>query len=79
MIKVVIYDLDDLMVDSLPLHNETWERLFKEYGVNFKDFPDTLRSHLIGMRIVDVTQEFKEYFNVKEDLEVLYNKRQKIF
>lgn len=34
-IKVVLFDMDGVLIDSMPYHSETWVKSFKEHGVVF--------------------------------------------
>lgn len=79
MIKAIIYDLDDLMVNSIALHIKAWDILFSEYHVKISDLPPDLSSHFMGMRISDVLKEMINYFNLEVDYQTLYQKRQEIF
>ncbi len=79
MIKAVIYDLDDLMVNSIGLHKKAWNVLFAAYGVNVADIPAELESKFVGMRVSDILEKIVAYFKVKADLNELYQNRQEIF
>lgn len=79
MIKAVIYDLDDLMVNSNPLHGEAWGILLEKYGRKRSDLPENLRSKWIGMRVIDITKEIIKKLKLKVDLESFYKERTKIF
>ncbi|MFA5021716.1 MAG: HAD family phosphatase [Patescibacteria group bacterium] len=79
MIKAAIYDLDDLMVNSLPLHRRAWDILFNEYQVKTADLPPNLSSRFVGMRISDILKEMINHFKLKADYQILYQKRQEIF
>jgi beta-phosphoglucomutase len=35
MLKGAIFDLDGVVVDTIPLHFEAWKRMFAEYGADF--------------------------------------------
>jgi len=79
MIKAVIYDLDDLMVNSIGLHEKAWRLLLKEYQADHGALPADLRSSFVGRRIIDILQVIKDYFNLPATLEDLYQKRTAIF
>jgi beta-phosphoglucomutase len=35
MAKAVIFDLDGIVVDTVPLHFKAWQKMFNEYGKDF--------------------------------------------
>ena len=79
MIKAVIYDMDDLMVNSDPLHIVAWEKLLTEYGHKFSDLPESTRSNFIGKRVSDICEEIINTLNLDTDFESFYEKRIKLF
>ena len=79
MIKAVIYDMDDLMVNSDPLHAQAWEQVLQEYGHSFQELPKELRSGFIGMRVSDICEKIISHFKLEVIHEEFYNKRIKIF
>lgn len=78
MIKAIIYDLDDLMVDSNFLHIESWE-ILKEYGHSLSEIPLEKQSHYIGMRVIDITEDIVKTLNIKATVKEVFEKRNKIF
>jgi len=78
MIKAIIYDLDDLMINSNPLHVKTWDRLLKEYGYRFSDLPQEIRSEFIGMRVTDILREVIKQLELNVDESKFYKKRMEI-
>lgn len=79
MIKAVIYDLDDTMVNSDPLHARAWEELLKDYGYKFRDLPEHMRSGFIGMRVIDIVKEIADYLKLDTSPDYLYRKRIDVF
>lgn len=79
MVKAVIYDLDDTMVNSDPLHARAWEELLKEYGYKFGDLPEHMRSSFIGMRVIDIVKEIAAYLKLDASTDKLYQKRVEAF
>jgi len=79
MIKAIIYDLDDLMVNSIGLHKEANKKVFKNYNVDFNKLPKELYYKFVGMRVVDILEIFIKEFNLKINLKDLEDKREKIF
>lgn len=78
MIRAVIYDLDDLMVNSHLLHVEASERVFKKYKISQKSLPEHIRSGFIGMRVSDILRELIKIYNLKVNFEKVYKEREKI-
>src|SRR5260370_40249688 len=79
VIKAVIFDLDDTMVNTCPLHIESWYILLKQYHKNYDEVSEEMRSRFMGMRIKEVAKEVKAYFQLDTDLESFYQKRIAIF
>lgn len=51
MLKCVIYDMDDLMVNSYPLHEEVDKLLVKGFGHEFDEIPQDIRSVLLVVEL----------------------------
>jgi len=79
MIKAIIYDMDDLMVNSDPLHTIAWEKLLKKFDKKFSDIPEELKAKFIGIRVIDTCKKIIEIFNLNTDLNSFYDERIKIF
>lgn len=79
MIKAVVFDLDDTIVNSEPLHRLAWAQLLQEYNYKITDIPQEMQESQMGMRISDVIKERASYLNLKDDLETISKKRSKIF
>jgi HAD superfamily hydrolase (TIGR01509 family) len=76
MPKAVIYDLDDLMVNSYPLHAEAWKILLLRYGFTGNRI---VESGHIGMRVKDVAAEIAKELKLSIDPEALYKQHEEIF
>jgi HAD superfamily hydrolase (TIGR01509 family) len=79
MIKAIIYDMDDLMVNSDPLHIVAWEKILQNFNKKFTDIPEEIRSKFIGMRVIDISKSIIEILHLDTDLESFYNERINIF
>ena len=79
MIKGVIYDLDDLMVDSHHLHLKAFDALLIRYGHKYGELPEELRAKFIGRRVIDILKEMARYFGIEESAESLQEERSSIF
>lgn len=79
MIKAVIYDLDDLMVNSAPTHFKATDILLQKYGHKYEELPGDLKTDFIGKRVIDVLKDIVEYFKISADFNELYAERMQIF
>jgi len=79
MIKGIIYDLDDLMVNSHPLHVQATEAVLEKFGHSFDELPEKLKSSFVGMRVIDILEETIEYLKIDVSLENFYQERNNIF
>jgi beta-phosphoglucomutase len=50
-LKAVIFDLDGVVTDTVPLHYKAWKKLFDELGVDFS--PEIYRKHVDGIPRID--------------------------
>lgn len=75
MIKGIIFDLDDTMVNSEPLHSETWSQLLKEYSHQVNEIPKAMQINQMGMRVLDVVKERALYLNLNDSIETIYKRR----
>lgn len=75
MIKGVIFDLDDTIVNSNPLHTEAWNQLLNTYNHSLDDIPKNLRANQLGVRVIDTAKFITNYLNLKDDVETVYKKR----
>jgi len=79
MIKAVIFDFDDTMVDSEPLHQKAWDLLLANYGFKLKDIPIEKRKKFIGMKSSDVARDIVSSLKIAEDPQSFYQKKAGIF
>lgn len=79
MIKAVIYDLDDLMVNSAPTHFKATDILLQKYGHKYEELPGDLKTDFIGKRAIDVLKDIIRHFKIAADLNELYGERMRIF
>lgn len=79
MIKAVIYDLDDLMVNSYPLHLLATEEVLQEYGETINHVPENIRAGFIGVRVIDMLQQLIEYLHLPTDVQTLHAKRKTVY
>jgi beta-phosphoglucomutase family hydrolase len=72
MIKAIIFDMDGVIINSIPAHIKAWEIPLSKYGVNFKaeNFYEEFQ-RCNGMTTKDFGKLFKERYNIKVDDKVL--------
>jgi len=70
MIEAVLFDLDNLMVDSEPLHLEASRRLFARYGKDVDTLPDSITSNFYGMRVVDAIAIMVDFFGLGGSVDI---------
>ena len=78
-IKAVIYDMDDLMVNSGPLHTQSWNMSLKSYGRSIDELPESVRSDFVGKRIIDVEKSIIKELNLGTTLEEFNEEVSKAF
>ena len=72
MIKAVIYDLDDLMVNSYEIHVRATNLLLKQHGVDADTIPEEVSRRFVGMRVSDILKTIIFHLNLNVDFENLY-------
>lgn len=78
MIKAVIFDLDGLMIDSEQIQSKAFEEVIREYGRKPVAGQQGI-VHKPGFGSDDNWKILKEKYNIQEEIEVLRNKRRKIY
>lgn len=79
MIKAIIYDMDDLMVKSHPLHVRATDELLKEFNHKSSDIPSEIRSSFVGRRVRDISQEIIHTLKLDIKVESFIKKRSEHF
>lgn len=77
-IKAVIFDMDGVIIDSEPIHSQSWEILLKEYKIK-PQFTSSGLIHEVGPVGNDTYRAIMERHNLKEELEIVRRKRRQIF
>ncbi len=76
MTEAVIFDLDGIVVDTVPLHYRAWKRMFSEYGkdFSFEDYKEKVDGipRLDGARAVLDSLNEKELENAAERKQVYF-------
>lgn len=68
-IKAVIFDMDGVLLDSMPMHLKIWEELFKERKLPFNL---EIFEEYNGMSSIDISKRLVEKFSLKEKPEKIF-------
>lgn len=79
MIKGIIYDMDDLMVNSSPLHVIATDKILENFGRSVNELPESLRIGFVGKRVSDVIKEIIDFFELDIELNDFIERRYKLF
>lgn len=79
MIHAVIFDLDDLMINSSPLHNKAYELALKDFGVSMPVIPPDMMRKIYGMRIKEIMELLARHFKMDVNVAMLTRHRNKYF
>ena len=63
-IDALLFDLDGTLIDSMPLHGETWRRLHDDHGLPFE--PDTFFHATAGRALGEITAELLAHLTPEE-------------
>lgn len=79
MIKAIIFDMDDVIVNSSPIHFEAYEKALKDFGIKAPKIVGKLRRDIYGMRIKEIMELLAREFKMNVDVEELTRHRNKYF
>lgn len=79
MITAIIFDLDDVIVNSSHLHFEAYERALKDFGIKTPKISGKLRRDIYGMRIKEIMELLAREFKMNVDVAELTKHRNKYF
>ena len=79
MIKGIIYDMDDLMINSNPLHAESMEIALNKIGHSSSELPKKMVSSFIGRRVMDNLKTIFGYLKLDMDIDKFNEERKNIF
>lgn len=80
MIKAVIYDFDDTIVDSDPLHIQSWEQNLKAHNVqNIADFKDFREKNMMGKSSRENAKLLVDHYKINVDPEDFYHSKADIY
>jgi len=75
-IQAVIFDMDGLMIDSEPLHQEAWQVMLRHFGY---EIDEALFARLAGLRISEDAALLREHFHLPVMAEALARQRNDLF
>jgi len=79
MITTIIFDLDDVIVNSSPIHFKAYEQALKDFGIPTPKIEGELRRKFYGMRIKEIMHLLAKEFKMKVDVDELTRHRNKYF
>jgi len=85
MLKAVIFDMDGVLVDSMPYHADAWVSVFKEVGINIRreDIYDIEGSNHIGIinlvfKKAGRTPEHADFLRLSHNKQEIFSKINKV-
>lgn len=85
MLKAVIFDMDGVLVDSMPYHADAWVSVFKDVGINIRreDIYDIEGSNYTGIinlvfKKTGRTPEPADYFMLAQKKQEIFSKINKV-
>lgn len=79
MIKAIIFDMDDVIVNSAHMHFDAYERSLKHFGLPSCKLPEDLKTSIYGMRIKEIMELLVDHFKMDVDVIELTKWRNKYF
>jgi len=79
MIKAIIFDLDDVIVNSSPKHFEAYEKALGDFGIKVPKISGALRRDIYGMRIKEIMELLVREFRMDVDVAELTKHRNAYF
>lgn len=80
MIKAIIFDFDDTLVDADTLHIEAWEKTLVDHNIkNFDDFRSLRAEKMMGKSSLHNAQLIVEHYKINTTPEDFFHKKTKIF
>lgn len=79
MLKAVIFDLDDTLINTWPWHRQAMDAALKPYGVQLADLDPTKLHYIVGRRTRDAFEYLRHELGVSASVIELENARRPIF
>src|SRR3989338_6111296 len=64
MIKGIIYDMDDVMIDSYPLYRRASAEILKRHNFILDKIPEDVKASFLGRRVIDVAEIIISYAKI---------------
>jgi beta-phosphoglucomutase len=78
--NTVLFDMDGVIVDSMPWHAESWQRVFREINIEIPKMEIFKREGMSGLAsIVDILKAYNHPIPTDDELEKLLLKKLAIF
>ncbi len=78
--KTVLFDMDGVIVDSMEYHAESWQRIFKDYGISLSKNEILKREGMSGLSsIIDIIKEKGGAIPHENELKKLLQKKLELF
>ncbi|MFH0863711.1 MAG: HAD family phosphatase [Candidatus Gottesmanbacteria bacterium] len=74
MIKLIIFDMDGLMIDSEPFHRKAFNKVFQEYGKELTEEDNS--KYYIGISDIDAVEDMIKRFSLPLSPEELVERKQ---
>lgn len=76
--EAVIFDMDNLMIDSEPIQSRSFEVVLKEYGKN-PFFNENGIVQTVGIGAKDNWLQMQSRYDLQEDIEILIEKKRRVY
>ncbi|MDO6759202.1 HAD-IA family hydrolase [Tamlana sp. 2_MG-2023] len=76
MLKAVIFDMDGVIIDSEPMHNQAYHDMFDEVGI---DVSPELYQSFTGQSTINICKKLCDHFKLEEAPETLVQLKRKHF
>jgi HAD superfamily hydrolase (TIGR01509 family) len=78
MIKGLIFDMDDTLVNSSPIHKESLAIVLKREGINLDSIPKKLESKFFGRKLSEIVKILVDYYKINSKPKEILERREKI-
>jgi len=79
-LKAVLFDMDGVLFDSMPLHSQAWIQAFKEWNIPFTDEEAYLHEGRTGSGTINIV--FQQQFGreaTPEEIKAIYTRKSALF
>lgn len=79
MAKAVIFDMDDVIIDSTVMHIRAWNLVLHKYNVSFDDIDSKTIAGFFGLRMRNIANGLIDYFKLDADPKAIDDEREDVF